>query len=108
MINAAKIDIGGANIAGLPEIARTYTQTTDGLINIDIGGINNTAFDLLEASNAATLAGALRVQLIQGFVPSVDQSFLIMIFASRTGEFDTITGPDLGLALLRPPTRCQA
>jgi hypothetical protein len=70
-----------------------YTQNSAAVLDIDIGGtIAGTQFDQLTISGAASLNGALNVAEINGFTPTVGQTFDIMNFASKGGIFSSCNG----------------
>jgi hypothetical protein len=72
----------------------TYTQDAGGTLNINIGGTTpGTSYDQFVISSTAALAGTLNVNLINGFTPTVGQSFTIMTFTSSTGNFQTSCEP---------------
>lgn len=82
---------------GILNITGNYTQTTTGALNIEIGGLTaGSQFDRLAISGSATLSGSLNISLIGGFVPVAGDTFQIMTFGSRTGNFTAINGLDLG------------
>ena len=88
--------VGPGLSAGALQIEGTYTQTAAGALSVEIGGAATTQFDRLNVSGAASLAGALDVSLIDGFVPTLGQSFEVMTYASRNGTIPTVTGVDIG------------
>jgi hypothetical protein len=93
--NAALVSPGAS--PGQLTISGSYTQTSVGALNVEIGGLTaETEFDRLAISGSATLSGTLNVSLINGFLPNPGDSFQIMTFASRSGSFTTINGLDLG------------
>lgn len=77
-------------------------QRVDGTMNMEIGGPNQGApingFDFvsltgqLSFTGAGDRAGVFRAQLIDGFVPVLGQSFEVLRFGTRTGEFATYEG----------------
>ena len=50
----------------------------------------------LTVSGGATLDGTLNLALVNGFSPAIGNSFQVMTFGSRTGQFATINGTALG------------
>ncbi|MEX2140377.1 MAG: putative Ig domain-containing protein, partial [Pirellulales bacterium] len=67
-----------------------YTQESGGTLLIEVGGRTPaTGFDQLVVSGAATLAGRLQVDLINGFTPEIDDSFLVLD-GETTGTFSTL------------------
>ncbi len=79
---------------GILNITGTYTQTSTGALNIEIGGLTaGSQFDQVAISGLATLNGTLNISLINGFVPNPGDSFQIMTFASRSGGFSATNAP---------------
>ncbi|HNE82337.1 MAG TPA: tandem-95 repeat protein [bacterium] len=58
----------------------------------EISGKNIGQFDELRASGAATLAGTVNVNLLNGFLPALGDTFKIMNYASKSGGFGAIQG----------------
>ncbi len=82
---------------GILTINGNYTQTSAGILRIEIGGLTpGTQFDQLKILGSATLVGTLDITRISGFVPAVGNTFTIMTFASSSGNFATVNGLDLG------------
>jgi hypothetical protein len=82
---------------GILSITGTPALTDSGSIDIEIGGANaGTDYDRLAFAGLAPLAGTLHVGLINGFVPTPGQSFLVVTYGSHTGALATFTGLDLG------------
>jgi hypothetical protein len=74
-----------------------FTQTIAGLLDIDIGGVvPGIEHDQLQISGRATLDGTLNLMLLPGFTANANDSFRIMTWGSRTGEFAAINGVELG------------
>jgi len=65
----------------------TFTQSSKGSLDINIGGTAAGTFDVLNIKGAATLAGTLNAALVGGFTATIGQSFTIMDFTSHTGTF---------------------
>src|SRR5690606_36103355 len=87
-----------------------YAQSVAGTYSVEIGGLQpGSDFDRTEIGGAATLNGTLAISLVNGFTPSVGDTFEIMTFGSRSGDFASFTGSDLGgdltLACVVGPTR---
>src|SRR6185369_10537384 len=59
----------------------------------EIGGLTvGTDYDRAAITGAATLAGTLNISLINGFEPNIGDTFTIMTFGSRSGDFATVNG----------------
>jgi hypothetical protein len=88
----AELDVGGDGFPGVLTINGDYTQSSLATMVIRIANTTpGIGFDQLNITGAATLDGALRVTLIEGFQPQSGDSFTILTFGSRTGTAD-ITG----------------
>jgi hypothetical protein len=82
------------NSPGIFRVQGDYTQNSDGLLGIEIGGTNSgTGYDQLQVSGTATIAGSLQVRLMNGFTPTVGQSYRIVNAGSFSGGFSSITQP---------------
>ena len=67
---------------------------------VEIGGLTpNQEHDQVNISNRAVLDGILNITLIDGFSPSLGDTFEIMTFGTRIGEFDTVAGTELSNGL---------
>jgi RHS repeat-associated protein/uncharacterized repeat protein (TIGR01451 family) len=79
-------------------VAGNYTQTSTGVLNVQLGGTPASGqFGQVAVQSAANLDGNLNVSLVNGFTPSSGQDFPVMTFGSASGSFATVTG--LGTAL---------
>jgi uncharacterized repeat protein (TIGR01451 family) len=100
-------NIGGTVLPGsspgILRVAGDYTQGPTGTLNIELGGvISGTQYDLLDVTGAASLSGTLNVSLINSFTPISGTIFRIVNFSTRSGDFITETGLNLGWLSLRP------
>jgi fibronectin-binding autotransporter adhesin len=74
-------------------------------LQMEIGGTNRGAqYDSVDVTGAATLAGILDVDLINGFQPNVGQTFTVMTFASHTGDFTEYRDLAVGNGLMLVPS----
>jgi uncharacterized repeat protein (TIGR01451 family) len=100
-------NIGGTVLPGsspgILRIAGDYTQGPTGTLNIELGGVvSGTQYDLLDVTGAASLSGTLNVSLINSFTPISGTVFRIVNFSTRSGDFITTTGTNLGWLSLLP------
>jgi uncharacterized repeat protein (TIGR01451 family) len=100
-INGNVANIGGTvspgNSPGILHIAGNYTQGPTGTLNIELGGVvSGTQYDLLGVTGAASLSGILNVSLINSFTPISGTVFRIVNFSTRSGDFITETGMNVG------------
>jgi hypothetical protein len=74
---------------GVMDIDGSYSQSSSANMLIEIGGnsLDQSRFDSLHVTGSITLAGLLNVQLLDGYVPSADDSYLILTGSSVTGQF---------------------
>ena len=73
-----------------------YTQSRDGSLQIEIGGVTEgDQYDALNVTGLAIVSGALNVSLVNGFHPAAGQQFDIFDWGSITGSFDRVQLPAL-------------
>ncbi len=102
--NAGQINPGGSG-AGRLAISGNYTQLASGILNFDLGGLTaGSQFDQLVVTGSVTLDGTLNVSLINGFTPANNDAFAVLTFGSRSGDFATKNGLDLGGGMILIPT----
>jgi hypothetical protein len=97
--SATPADLGASVIlaSGQLHIAGDYVQTGAEALNVAIGRLGgNDSGGSLVATGQAQLAGVLDVSLVEGYVPVIGDSFPILTYDSRVGQFATINGLDLG------------
>ena len=75
-------------------IGGALTQTSTGTLDIQLGGAPSTgSFGFVDASGAATLAGTLKSDIVDGYSPSTTDTFTPIEFASESGSFASETLP---------------
>jgi VCBS repeat-containing protein len=95
-VNNAGGQVNPGGSPGILTITGNHTQGASGALNIEIGGLTvGSQFDRLQISGAATLNGTLNISLINSFVPSEGDSFQVLTFGSRSGDFATYNGLDI-------------
>ena len=97
VISDGTFNVGDAiKRAGRLAITGSYTQSSGGILPIDIGGTTaGTLYDQLNISGAATLGGTLNLDLINNFTPTLGTTFDIMNFSGKAGTFATINGTQI-------------
>ena len=71
----------------------TYTQNSNGSLNIAIGGLTaGTQYGQLTVPNGVGLDGVLNITLVNGFVPAIGKTFTILTASARSGKFSTVNG----------------
>ncbi|MBI3863194.1 MAG: Ig-like domain repeat protein, partial [Planctomycetia bacterium] len=80
---------------GLINISGDYTQQTSGQLAIELGGTDpGTQYDQLDVSGNVILAGALNLNLLSVFHPTLDQKFVIV----KNDGSRAVSGTFAGLA----------
>jgi fibronectin-binding autotransporter adhesin len=79
---------------GTLTINGNYAQASSGTLEIDLAGTNNN--DLLKVTNNANLAGTLNIKLLNGFVPTVGETFNFLDYGTISNNFASIVGLDPG------------
>lgn len=83
--------------AGTLNIHGNYTQTAAGIFDLGIGGLNpGTQFGLLNITGSALINGALNSALLNGYLPSVGNTFTFIDAGSVSGEFADVNGLNIG------------
>jgi hypothetical protein len=68
-----------------------YTQGTNGVLTLEIGGTTPvTQYDQLQVNGTATLGGTLNLTLINGYHPAGGETFQFILAGSLTGTFSTV------------------
>jgi hypothetical protein len=71
-----------------------YISTSNALLNCALGGTTaGTNYGQLQVAGAVTLNGTLSVDLINGFVPTTNDSFTVLTAGARTGSFANFLHP---------------
>jgi hypothetical protein len=77
VVNAGEFNPGST--PGVLGVVGIYSQTSDGGLNIEIGGNSaGTQFDQLNVEGTISLSGSLELSLINGFVPALNSTFTII------------------------------
>ncbi len=95
VVNAGLLSPGGAG-TGTLTIVGDYTQTPTGVLSLDLGGTGAGQYDRFVITGRATLGGSLQLNRVNGFLPSAGDSFQVLTFGSRSGDFAAQSGLDLG------------
>jgi fibronectin-binding autotransporter adhesin len=78
--------------AGMLSVS-TYTQQSTGSLNVQIGGLTaGTQYSQLAVGNGASLNGTLNIKLINGFIPAIGNTFIILTGNPVSGKFSTVNG----------------
>jgi autotransporter-associated beta strand protein len=89
--NNGRVSPGGAlGAPGVLTVVHNYTQTQYATLMIQIAGMSPDQFSVLNVLGNANLTGFLDPVLLNGFVPTIGESFTFLDYASLTGEFSHI------------------
>jgi hypothetical protein len=103
-INLAVTNSGTVDLQGVLSIGGNYTQSADGTLNLHLAGTAvGSQYDQLQVHGAAVLDGTLNVTLVNGFTPANGNTFRILTFNSRSGDFAAMNLPDPGNGLVLNP-----
>ncbi len=82
---------------GTMTINGNYTQTSTGVLNIELGGATaSNQIDCLVISGLATLSGTVQVRTVNSYQPAFAQTFFPVTFGSRNGMFSFFDAPVFG------------
>lgn len=85
---------------GTIAISGAYHQSGSGTrYEVELGGTAPGTFDRTVVDGPAFLSGTLAVTFVNGYVPVAGDTFEIMTFSSRSGDFATMTAGALGNGL---------
>jgi hypothetical protein len=73
-----------------------YDQTATGTLNIDISSA--TQFGVVRSLQPVIVGGTLNIVLLNGFVPTIGQTFHIVVAPLVTGAFSTVNGAAINAA----------
>jgi T5SS/PEP-CTERM-associated repeat protein len=80
------------NSSGSTQVVGNYTQQAGAILDIEIGGtLVNSQYDSVNITGTALLSGQLNLALINGFVPTPQQTFIIFNAASILSSFSNVT-----------------
>lgn len=102
-VGSVTVNSGGVvapgNSAGKLTINGNYHQTSGGILRMEIGGDTaGTGYDQLAISGTAVLDGTLELSLVNGFRPTVGDTFAIIVGSGQTGGFSTVTSTGFDVA----------
>jgi hypothetical protein len=90
-VSAASISNSGTIIVGPLNTLTSrgvFSQTATGTLDVQLGGSPaSKAFGYVSSTGAASLAGTLRADIVNGYVPATTDIFTAMVFPSETGTF---------------------
>jgi hypothetical protein len=81
---------GAPSVPGVLTVVHNYTQAEFATLMIQIAGMSPDQFSVLNVLGNDNLNGFLDPVLLNGFVPTIGDSFTFLNYASLTGEFSTL------------------
>jgi hypothetical protein len=81
----------GAPIGSLV-IEGNYAQDSSGQLDVDVKGAADQRYDTLTISGTASLNGTLLINLVDGYVPPMNQTFAVLKAPTVQGSFARISG----------------
>ena len=76
-------------------VTGSYTQNSKAALNISIGGTSAGSYGQVAVSNGVSLGGTLSIKLINGFVPTIGDTFKVVTGSALTGTFSTVKGTSI-------------
>ncbi|MBD1211906.1 MAG: SBBP repeat-containing protein, partial [Dolichospermum circinale Clear-D4] len=102
-VNNTGGQINPGNTIGTLTVAGDYSQTGTGTVNLELGSA--TSFDKLNITGAADVGGILKLNLTNGYTPTIGTKFTVLTYSSATAKsFNTIQGIDISSNLAFAPT----
>jgi autotransporter-associated beta strand protein len=83
--NNGRISPGSAGAPGVLTVVGNYTQAQYATLMIQIAGANTGEFSVLNVLGTANLSGLLDPILLNGFVPTIGESFTFLTYGSVNG-----------------------
>ena len=91
--NSGTLNIGASPGTVTFSAPWSFVQGATGRLNIEIGGTGISQFDRLLCNGPVSLGGRMTVSLINNFLPAIGNTFDVLTYASRTGEFAIFDSP---------------
>jgi autotransporter-associated beta strand protein len=88
--NNGRVSPGALGVPGMLTVVHNYTQAQYATLMIQIAGTNTGDFSVLNVLGNANLNGFLDPVLLNGFVPTIGESFTFLNYASLTGGFSYV------------------
>jgi parallel beta-helix repeat protein len=90
----ATIRPGGPLAVGLLNVSGNYTQSSSGVLDIELNGLSpGTGYDQLAIGGTATLDGTLNATTLAGFTPPGGSTYQVVIAGSVNGNFSSTVLP---------------
>jgi len=100
-VNHGFLAAGSPVAAGRLTILGGVTAGATSVLDVDIGGLSGgTEFDSITVSGNVAFDGILNLERLSAFTPVLDDSFVVMTYAGRTGTFTAVFGNDFGSGIV--------
>ncbi len=94
LVNNGRVIPGSAGAPGMLNVVGNYTQAQYATLMIQIAGMNAGQFSVLDVLGTANLSGRLDPVLLNGFIPTIGQSFTFLTYAAVNGTL-SIFNPNI-------------
>lgn len=95
LTNGGILAPGGPGTAGVLTLGGGYAQTASATLAVDLGGTTpGSGHDQLAVAGTAALGGTLAVALVDGYVPTVGDTYTVLAAGGVTGSFASIDLPE--------------
>jgi hypothetical protein len=91
--SSAMFSVGDAGKSAIAQVSATYYMWPTGILSTGIGGTTVGAQYSQVKARFATLAGKLAAPLLNGFIPTVGETFTVVSATPVTGTFSNTTIP---------------
>lgn len=105
VLGVTNVDVGGdfnAAPGGVSDVNSSMTHAGGSFMTLQIAGVVAHEFGRIDIQATVNLGGTLSVSPVGEFTPTSGQSFEVITFGSRTGDFDMKTGLTIGRITLDP------
>ena len=89
--NKGRVSPGSAGAPGMLTIVGNYTQAQYATLMIELAGANTDDFSVLNVLGTANLNGRLKPLLLNGFLPTVGESFTFLQYGAVNGTLFMFT-----------------
>jgi probable HAF family extracellular repeat protein/T5SS/PEP-CTERM-associated repeat protein len=106
LTNSGTINPGDSiGLPGTFTVSASYTQTSSGMLDIEISGVSEGNYDVLSVGETAHLGGTLRLILLEEYQLNIGDTFEIVRAGAVVNAFEHIIVPDgLHVELQYTPT----
>jgi hypothetical protein len=93
VVSSGSVTVGDSSTTAGKLSLSTYTQNSGGSLNVQIGGLTaGTEYSQLAVANGVSLNGTLNIKVVNGFIPAIGNTFIILTGSVRSGTFAHVNG----------------